>query len=266
MTKKYLINFRTVGVMLFVCALLCIVCYYEGSWKTYLSWNTASDITNVQRLSEDGIFMMKYHGNVFRLWQNATYTFKLLLPILLMIPYIYSYIEEKSNGYRYYMITRKNYTKYMRDKFISVLGQSIVPIIIGQLIAMGIIFAYSAHDTSTELLENIVNSQYASFFLQMPYYFVFVQIIFQILYMIAFLIFSLGIASFLKQTLYIYILPFLIHTLISVILPDGYRLTNIFDLTATTFSILGYSIMMIVLIITGMIMIVYNERKWRIRG
>lgn len=253
---------RSLFLVVFVASIILLVCYLEGSWKTYLSFDNATDIPIEIENSYDRWILKHSNGNVFKLWHESLYTFRVVLPILLTVHYLYTYITEKITHYRYYQLVRKTFNTYLIDKIIGILFGTVISIMIGQMIAFGVIYLFSSHEVHIDVMQNIVSGPYETLFLNTPYVFWLMQIIVQIGYMFAFLIFSIGIASFFKNHLYLYILPFMIHTFISVVMPMPYKLTTIADMFNSEFRLENYLIAIAILSIVGIMMLIYNEKRW----
>ena len=201
-------------IMLIICLML-LNTYYSG-WRTSLLADNSSDFLH----AEDALFFKKYYGNVFRVWKDSYYMIQALVPIILVTPYMLSYFEEKSNRFRYLMVSRKGDKKYLLQKVMAIAISGTVILIVAEVMFAIITYIFTYHDVSLEFIENLAIYKY-SLFLQHPYlYFLFILFM-QVIYYFCFLLFSIGITSFLKNKVAIIIIPFLVIGILDMILPTS---------------------------------------------
>lgn len=161
--KRGLFSKKSLILFIFILIIILATCFTSTGWKTY-HMSIGNDLADVD-LSEIN-YIRNLHGNVFKLWKSSLYTFKILLPLLLMIPYIMTYIDERNSKYRYYINIRGNKCSYLFNKIVATVLSTIFVIFIAEIISMFIIYLGSANSNFTpELMENIVVNKYEYLFM-----------------------------------------------------------------------------------------------------
>ncbi len=105
--KRALLKKSNIILIVAVVSLMLINAYYNG-WETALKVDSAQDIRNI----EDKIFYKKYFGNMYRVWADSYYMVQALAPVILVAPYLNTYLLEKKNRFRFFCVSRKGNLKY----------------------------------------------------------------------------------------------------------------------------------------------------------
>ena len=109
--KRALLKKSNLVLIIAVVSLMLINAYYNG-WETALKVDSAQDILN----NEDKIFYKKYFGNMYRVWVDSYYLVQALAPVILVAPYLNTYLLEKKNRFRFFCVSRKGNLKYVIQK------------------------------------------------------------------------------------------------------------------------------------------------------
>ena len=100
--KRALLKKSNIILIVAVVCLMLINAYYNG-WDTALKVDSAQDILNI----EDKIFYKKYFGNMYRVWVDSYYMVQALAPVILIAPYLNTYLLEKKNRFRFFVSAEK---------------------------------------------------------------------------------------------------------------------------------------------------------------
>lgn len=259
--RRGIFNKWNIVIVIFIVTFMFLNAYYSG-WKTGLSAMSASDILNL----EDKIYFAQYFGNTYIVWFDAFYSMSIFAPILLIIPYIFSYREELNNKFRYLMIARKGYNKYILTKFISILISGLVVVIFSELLFYCVTYFFTYDMTNPELFENFVRYR-LDWFQSNPFgYFVHILLL-RYVYYIAILVFGIGITSFIKSKIAIIVTPFLTITILDVILPKSYApITMIKPYSYDYFNYVNFAILTFILLFVGISAFVLNEKVVGVKG
>ena len=234
--------------------------YYNG-WNTALKASKASDLLNIN----DVIFYEKYYGNVYRVWVGSYFTIQAIAPLLLIIPYINTFLSEKVTHFRYLVVSRNGNLKYVINKVLAIAFSGTIILAGSEFLFAVISFFLTSHDTSIEFMKNIVAYKEA-FFLNKPLtYFVFIYLS-HIIYYFSFIIFSVGITSFLKNKIAVIITPFIVVGLLDMVLPLFLQPNVVMLPFLNNFDLYGYGILVISYIIIGIILIIVSEKIYLYKG
>lgn len=259
--KRGIFNKWNVVVLFIIVLFMFLNAYYSG-WNTGLFAMSASDILN----QEDKLYFAQYFGNTYKVWFDAYYSMSIFAPLLLIIPYILSYRDELNNKFRYLMIARKGYIKYVLTKFISIMLSGLFVIIFSELLFYCVTYFFTYNIINPELFENFIH-YHLDWFQNNPFgYFVHILLL-RYIYYIAILIFSIGITSFIKSKIAIIVLPFLIITILDVILPKTYApFSMIKPYSYDYFSYMNFAILICGLCFIGICAYSIHEKVVRDRG
>lgn len=259
--RRGIFNKWNIVIVIFIVTFMFLNAYYSG-WKTGLSAMSASDILNL----EDKIYFAQYFGNTYKVWFDAYYSISIFAPLLLVIPYILSYREELNNKFRYFMISRQGYNKYIFKKFVAILFSGLVVVVISELLFYCVTYFFTYAIINHELFENFVRYR-LDWFKSDPFgYFVHILLLRYIYYAVL-LIFSIGITSFIKSKIAIIVTPFLTITILDVIIPKVYApFSMIKPYSYDYFNYINFGVVLIILFFVGICAFVVNEKVVRNRG
>lgn len=259
--KRALFKKSNLIIIVLIVILMLINAYYDG-WNTSLSAENASDIAR----ASDRLFFKKYFGNTFRVWRSGYYMVQALAPLILGAPYMLSYLDEKTNHFRNFMIARKGIKKYLLHKtFAIVLAGTIILISAESMFAM-ITYFLTYPDLSKEFLENIVH-YHETYFFQHPYLYFGMVLVSHALYYFCFLFFAIGIASLFKNKIAVIILPFLCVGILDLILPSILQPNVVMQFYySRNFSAYGYIGLVIAYVWVGVALLIFSEHKYRKQG
>lgn len=99
-----------------------------------------------------------------------------------------------------------------------------------------------------------------------PYHFFGYFILIQLLFSFSFMFFAFGIASFVRNKFLIIVIPFIIYVVLSLILPYQLKISTITDVTHPNFEFFYALIVIFAFFITGIIMLYFNEKKFKREG
>lgn len=258
--KRALLKKSNIVLIIAVVSLMTINAYYSG-WKTSLKADSAQDILNI----EDVIFYKKYFGNMYRVWKDSYYMIQALAPVILAAPYLNTYLSEKTNRFRFFCVSRKGNLKYVMQKAFAITLSGTVILAFSEMVLAVITGLLTQHDTSLEFMQGIVSFK-EDFFIDNPMlYFVSIYIS-HIIYYFCFLIFAIGITSFLKNKIAVIVTPFIMVGVLDMILPTAMQPNVVMRPYQGTFSIGGYGVLIGIYVIVGLILLMVSEKFYQKRG
>lgn len=258
--KRALLKKTNIILILVVFSLMFINAYFDG-WKTALTAESAQDILN----AEDAIYYKKYFGNIYRVWKSSYYMVQALAPLILVAPYLNSFLSEKANRFRFFCVSRKGNFKYVMQKTLAIaLSGTII------LASAEGLFAFfsgllTQKDTSVEFMQQIVSFQ-ESYFMSNPMSYFALIYISHIIYYFCFTIFAVGITSFLKNRIAVIAAPFIVVGVLDMALPITLQPNVVMQPYSQTFSLNGYGILISMYVITGLILLTLSESSYQKRG
>ena len=257
--KRALLKKSNLVLIVAVVCLMTINAYY-GGWKTALTADSADDILNI----EDVIFYKKYFGNMFRVWKDSYYLIQILAPVILAAPYLNTYLSEKTNRFRFFCVSRKGNAKYVMQKALAIALSGTVILAFAEMVFAVFTGLLTQHDTSVEFMQGIVSFQ-EDFFMDAPYmYFVFVYVS-HIIYYFCFLIFAMGITSFLKNRIAVIIAPFIITGVLDMTLPPAVQPNVAMQPYYRAFSLGGYGVLIGIYLVAGLFLLTVSEQLYQNR-
>lgn len=235
---------------------------YNGGWNTALHVMNAVDIVN----QEDKIYFAKYYGNTYRVWSDSYYMLQALTPILLGVPYILSYINEKNNRFRNFMIIREGRKKYLFNKLLSITLSGAIILGFSEFLFYFITYFLTSPSTNFEYVDGLIKYKNALFMSKPVFYFA-VILLLHIIYYFSFGIFAVGITSVLKRKSAIIIMPFLLVAILDLVLPVVLQPNVIMQPNKSShFSLVNFLILDLVYVIVGVICYTLNEKRIRRQG
>lgn len=258
--KRALLKKSNLVLVIAVVSLMMINAYYDG-WKTALTADSAQDILNM----EDVIYYKKYFGNTYRVWKDSYYMIQALAPVILAAPYLNTYLLEKTNRFRFFCVSRKGNLKYVCQKAFAIALSGTIILAFSEMLLAVITGLITQHDTSIEFIQGIVSFK-EDFFIENPLlYFVLIYVS-HIIYYFCFLLFAMGITSFLKNKIAVIAVPFIIVGAMDMILPTALQPNVVMRPCQEAFSIGGYGVLMGIYVITGIISLMVSEKIYQKRG
>lgn len=259
--KRAIFSKWNILLIFFVLGMMCINAYYNG-WNTALNIKRATDISNY----EDVLFYEKYFGNTFRVWSDSYYMIQALAPIILIVPYILSYINEKNNKFRYFMIAREGSKKYLFNKIIAIAISGTLLLGFSEFLFYFITYFITLPSTELEYIKDLIRYKEALFIAQPIFYFTLLLLL-HIIYYFAFTIFAVGISSIFKKKSAVIMIPFLLVAILDLVLPISLQPNVVMQPNiSTNFTLKNYVILILAYITVGMICYVLNEKKFKKHG
>ena len=264
--KRAIFNYRC---LILGIVMICILALssYEEVWKNaiFISNDDGSPVSNDMYL-----YYTQTFGNAYYIWRKSYVTIEAILPILVVFPFLLSYLEEKKNGYRYLCIARIGTSKYLINKVIAIaVGTAIV---IGTVETIYFLILLGLGNTgnipeSYGLGVQFFYDLYSRNVLLHTTFILFLRVIF----VFAFTVFSIGVTQRLTSKIGLIVIPFLVATtidiFISVILHSNLLINYAYSLIfVANFSIFNYITIVSLLLAGGILMIVLGERKEKVIG
>jgi len=243
-----------------VMALMAVNAFYNG-WSTALRAEGSSDLTDPTAVE----FYKNYFGNTFRVWRGSYYMVQALAPIILVAPYISSYMSEKNNRFRFFCVSRKGRKKYIFDKVFAIAIAGVVVLGAAELLFGIITGIFTAHDYNLKFLENIVSYREDVFFKSPMAYFGKVYAS-HLLYYFSFLIFAVGITAYIKNKIAIIVIPFVAVGLLDMVLPQNLQPNVVMQPYVPLFSPIGYIVLILGYVIVGIASITVFEMLYMKKG
>jgi hypothetical protein len=248
--------------IILVVAVVCLMLlntYYE-TWATALTAEGAWDLE-----PDYVVYYQKYFGNVYRVWRGSYRMVRQLAPLILVAPYLTTYVSEKVNHFRYYCISRKGKKRYILHKVLAIVLSGTILLGISEILFAGITYAMTEHDTSAEFLQEIVYFK-TDYFMNNPLkYFVLIYIS-HIIYYFCFLIFSVGITSFIKNKIAVIIVPFIFVVILEMTLTTMLMPSVVMQPYYDDFSFAGYLILNLIYVVVGLFSLYICEKIYTRKG
>ncbi len=251
-SKKSIILTAVVLILMFMNA-------YYGGWNTALHIKNAVDITN----ESDRVFFGNFYGNTYRVWIKSYYMVQILTPILLIVPYILSYSDEKRNKFRYFVEKRKGTRKYLVHKILAIAIAGTCILAISELLFFSITYFMTCPSVDMEYIEGLVCYKEDFFRMNTGAYLAIIFIL-QVIYYIALSIFSIGITSMLSNKVAILITPFLVVSILDLILPISFQPNVAMQpMVSSEFKLSGYWGLIVMYIVVGFITFYITEIRYK---
>lgn len=259
--KRAMVSKWNIVLIMFLLCLMFVNSYYDG-WNTALHVKKATDISNY----EDILFYEKYFGNTFRVWSNSYYMIQVLTPIVLIVPYILSYNNEKNNKFRYFMMVREGSKKYLLNKIIAIALSGTLLLGFSEFLFYFITYFFTVTSTDLEYVKDLINYNEALFIAKPIFYFALLLLL-HIIYYFAFSIFAVGITSYFKRKSAVIITPFLLVAILDIVLPTYIQPNVVMQPNkSSNFTLNNYVILILAYIIVGIICYVLNEKRIKKQG
>lgn len=259
--KRAIFNKFNILLIFLIIGLMFINTYYAG-WNTALNIKKATDISKY----EDILFYAKYFGNTFRVWSNSYYMIQALAPIILIVPYILSYINEKNNRFRYFMIAREGSKKYLFNKIIAIAISGTLLLGFSEFLFYFITYFFTSPSTKSEYIKDLIYYN-EDFFISKPILYFVIIFLLHIVYYFAFTIFAVGITSILKRKTAVIIVPFLLVAIFDLVLPVPLQPNVVMQPNKNSnFTLTNYAIIILLYIIVGSIFYIQSEKRYKKQG
>lgn len=258
--KRALLKKSNIILIVAVVGLMIINAYYSG-WRTALKIDSAQDIQNI----EDVIFYKKYYGNMYRVWEGSYYMIQALAPVILVAPYLYTYLLEKTNRFRYFCVSRKGNLRYVIHKAFAIALSGTVLLACSEMVFAVLTGLLTQHDTALEFIQGIVSFK-EDFFIDNPLLYFVLVFVSHIIYYFGFLVFAIGVTSFFKNKIAVIVTPFIIVGVLDMVLPTALQPNVVMRPYQGTFSINGYGVLIGTYIIVGLILLMISEKIYQKRG
>lgn len=248
---------KNIAIVAFVVFVMFLNAYHDG-WKTGLFASRAVDIADPADIE----FYQRYFGNTYRVWKSSYSVIQVLIPLLLLIPYALSFTIEKNSMYRYLLVSREGNAKYLFHKVLAIVISGVLIVGFGEALFYGGSFLFTQHDNAGEYIAGIVGNAESFFYQDAKKYF-FIVFALHLVYYAAFLLFSVGVTSFLKNRIAILLLPFLISSMFELIMPP-YMQPNVLLLpwVSDTYNIYGFAAMVVLYCFMGIACLLVSEKKY----
>lgn len=259
--KRGIFNKWNIFLILFILGLMFINAYNAG-WNTALHIKKATDVARY----EDVLFYEKYFGNTYRVWSDSYYMIQALAPIILIVPYILSYFNEKNNKFRNFMVSREGLKKYLLNKIVSISISGTLLLGFSEILFYFITYFFTSSSTDLEYVKGLVSFKEMTFLANPIFYFGNILLL-HIIYYFAFTIFAVGITSALKRKSAVIITPFLTVAILDLVLPTSLQPNVIMQPNKSSdFVLINYVILISAYIIVGIICYVINEKNVKRQG
>ena len=130
---------------------------------------------------------------------------------------------------------------------------------------MRLLQVYTQHDTSIEFMQEIVSFK-EDFFIDSPMLYFVLVFVSHIIYYFSFLVFAIGVTSFLQNKIAVIVAPFIIVGVLDFVLPTALQPNVVMRPYLSTFSIGGYGILISIYVIVGSILLMVAEKLYQKRG
>ncbi|GGA23813.1 hypothetical protein [Paenibacillus physcomitrellae] len=173
----------------------------------------APDIKGNQAVINDLIIngQNKYH-----IWLKSFNYLAIIFPLLIVIPYSSSYFEEKESKYYYFLLTRMSVQRYIDVKFyVNFLVGGLV-LFLPELIYYIVLSIFFRSDILHPFMYQ-PTGMFSKLFLTHPDTYIFITFIIHFILGACFTSIALSLSSYIKKKIVVYIAPFLIFIVSSIL-------------------------------------------------
>ena len=202
---------------------------------------------------------------MYRVWESSYYMIQALAPVILVTPYLSTYLSEKTNRFRYFCVGREGNLKYMIHKTFAIALSGTALLAFSEMFFAVVTGLLTQHDTSLEFIQGIVSFK-EDFFIDNPMLYFVLVFISHIIYYFCFLIFAVGVTSFLKNKIAVIVTPFIIVGILDMVLPTALQPNVVMRPYQEAFCISGYSVLIGIYVIAGLILFLASEKIYQKRG
>lgn len=204
--KRAIFNYRFLFVIL-LSLIMFGLSSYHSVWMSALKAPSATDLNDAGRK-----FVLSISANKYNIWTKSFRTTSILFPILISLPYLFSYADERENNFRYFMYSRQGIKKYLTNKVNAICISGGLVLFIPQImyslvlsiVARPVIY-YPFDYRAIGLIPSLYDSN--------PELYILMTAIIHFVFGYAFTAFAIGVTSFFKNKATLLIMPF-ISTLI----------------------------------------------------
>ncbi len=258
---RAIINKKNIALVAFIVFMMLFSAYNDG-WKTALFAAKADDIAD----PADVEYYQHYFGNTYRIWKSSYRVIQVLIPLLLLIPYVLTYTAEKESTYRYLLVSREGTIRYLCHKVFSIIIAGVAVVGFAEVLFYSGTYLFTMHDSTGEYIADIVENEKSLFYQDANKY---VLLVFgvRLIYYAAFLMLSIGITSFFKNRIAILLLPFLVSSIFEMIMPLHMQ-PNVILLpwTSLDYSMYGYLATVALYCFIGIVCLFLSEKLFYKNG
>ena len=143
-------------ILIFIVFIILFAYAYQNGLKTSFNIDHASDITRDPEKIETILFIKKFNANFFRIVLDSYLPIQILAPVLLLVPYLLSIYNEKSNHFRYLMVSRKGNKKYIIHKTLAIAISGTLILALAEILFGIFTYFISYHDITPDFLNGLV--------------------------------------------------------------------------------------------------------------
>lgn len=224
--KRAIINVRFLGVVLVV-----LVFMFYGS-KDDTWGNVIGDHSDI---SESQLQQLKQiYWNAYYVWSEGFVFIKSFFPLIISLPYVYTYVKERENKSMYLGIIRAGKRKYCFTKFAATAISGALALIIPECLYTGIVFAVFPKGKVADL--GLGNLSFAGKTLSMSMdQRVIFTLVLHFVFAFAFAVFSQGVATCLKNRISVYFGVYAVYLVYDILISSipavaKYSIVGVYDL------------------------------------
>lgn len=264
--KRSIINYQFLIVCI-ISIILFSISSYNAVWRSALNASSATDLT-----SEGVKWILQSSGNKYNIWNQSFKIMGIIYPILLSSVYVYSYVEEYKNGFRLLMISREGKKKYCIQKILAIaIGCGLLLFIPEMIYDIGISI-FSNNAIILKPFDFPVYGLYSGLYRHNPELYILLSLAMHFCLGMAVGVFCIGISFITENRVATYIVPFLtilIYEIVVTFITKSPLLTvsSAYKFMFTEgYHLIFFGIVLSLLIMTGIVCIVFKERKIDING
>lgn len=232
---------------------------YQDSWSICIG--DTSDVT------KQGLESLKtFYLNQYRVWSSGFGFSKILFPLFIALPFVYSYVEESENKFSFFIMSKAGGKRYYVTKIITV-GISGGLILVIPEIVYDILISFFARYEMIDGLRiysiRIGDINYTPSILGA----MLLSALIHFLFGFSFACLSLGISTFSKKKVSVYFSIYAIYLaydimITSIVKNSGFSITAIYDLIhIENYNLFTVGFMMIAMVALGICIFIFHIQK-----
>ena len=207
-----------------VLSLISLVLFLISSYDTV--WRDAFGIDRVGDLNSEGMkYLLEYSRNKYHIWIQSYRFISIIFPFVIVIPYTYSYVNERKNKFNLLVISRCGRIKYLINKFIAISCTGALALALPEIIYY-IGLSIFSRNTILKPFQLYPYGFFSELFTYSPDSYILMTILMHLVLGFTFGAFALGIASFCINKTSVYLIPFGVCLILNIIISNIDELQN----------------------------------------
>lgn len=259
--KRAVLNKRFLVVVM-LSIFLMLLRSYTYVWHNVMGVNSAVDLTN-----EGKEMILRIYANKYHIWIGSFEMVSIVFPIFVVMPFLYSIVQERVSHFDYLVRIRNGRKRYMINKFLAVCISGGLALAIPETIYYLLLTVFARN----EILNPFQLNPYGIFshlFNDKPDIYILITLMMHFILGFAFAAFSIGISSFCTKEVSTYLVPYGVFLTLDILLSSSSNFKNFTILSAYKFmfrennyTLIHFIVTVILLFVIGILVFLFNDRR-----